>query len=196
MTTNFKRRSEIKDYRAFYAGLFEPIERQVGKLDKLTITALVGFPMGGPVNLATVGKQAGEEFVTYASCELACYEEQQESSEGPFEIMVTSNDEDWARAVVTAAGQVSFEAPLDAGHTIDVGPILRDINARLQGLIFERFSTSNIGGRQYGILSAIGVTRAELDWSKENAVGELIKKLKAAGVYPRSDVRRRSVSLQ
>jgi hypothetical protein len=67
--------------------------------------------------------------------------------------------------------------------------------ARLQGVVLERFSTSKVGRKKFGILRAIGVTRAELEWAREHSVGALIEKLKAAGVYPHSDVKRKTIGL-
>ena len=187
-----KTRAEITDVQAFYAEIFRPVEKEFGQLDAETLMAIIGFAAGGPVNLSTVGRKRGEEFVTYVSCELACYEDQKPSSEGPFELLMTCNDEDWAITALTAAGEMSLAARLDHGHSLDLGPRL-DEDSRLQGIVFERFSVSTIGGLKYGILRAIGVTRAELEWCRKNSVARLIQELKRAGVYPRTDVRRHSV---
>ena len=65
----------------------------------------------------------------------------------------------------------------------------------LQGVIFERFSTSKIGPRHYSILRAIGVTKPEMDWVLRFSPVALVKRLKQAGYYPNSDVRRPSVPL-
>lgn len=194
LQTNFKTQTETEDAQTSYAELFKPVEQAFGKLDKDTLVAIVGFPLGGPPNISTVGLDRGEQFVSYLTCELACYQRQKPSSVGPYEVLITSNDQTWARSALTSVGQMSFEAALDDGHSLDLGPQL-EASSKLQGLIFERFSDSKIKGKQFGILRAIGVTRAELDWCREHSVEALVEKLKAAGIYPLTDVNRDSVRL-
>jgi hypothetical protein len=190
---HFATRPEIRDVHAFYRQLFKPVEKAMGKCDPETLAAIIGFQLGGPVSLSTFGGRDKTGFVTYVSCELACYRRQQPSSEGPFEVMIIANDEDWARAVLTATGRLSLEAALDDGHVIDLGAIAGK-GARLKGLFLERFSTSRIGGKRYGILRAIGVTSRELAWGRTRGVAALADKLRAAGVYPRSDVKRKPLA--
>lgn len=126
LKTNFKTRKESEDSQAFYAELFKPVEKAFGKLDKGTLVAIVGFPLGGPPNISTAGRDRGEQFVSYVTCELACYERQKPSSVGPFEVLITSNDQSWARNALTAVGQMSFEAALDHGHSLDLGPLVEE----------------------------------------------------------------------
>jgi suppressor of fused protein SUFU len=186
-------RPEIKDVSGFYRALFRPVEERIGKVDPKTLVALIGFQAGGPPNLSVV-KAPG--FVTYVTCELACYEEQVPSDDrgGPFEVLVSANDEGWARSVATAIGRISFDAALGPGHTVDLGPFAEKKD-KLQGVVLERFSTCTYRRRRYGILRTIGITRPEMEWAQEHSGQELLEKLRAAGVYPNSDVRRRSVKL-
>jgi hypothetical protein len=176
----------------FYKTLFEPVEAALGPLDKMTLTAIIGFSAGGPVSLNTIGRGASP--VTYVTCELVCYADQRPSSLGPFEVLITSNDEAWARNAATCVGELSLEVVVDHLHSIDLASRV-DAPTKLQGVLLERFSSSKIDGESYGILRAIGVTRAELEWCLEHSVAELLQKLKAAGIYPVSDVGRESVDL-
>jgi len=96
--------------------------------------------------------------------------------------------------VASAIGELSFDAALGPGHTIDLGPRAEPEDA-LQGVVLERFSTTVFGGRTYGILQAIGITREELEWAYEHSGAELLERLKAAGAHPYSDVGRGSVPL-
>jgi len=96
--------------------------------------------------------------------------------------------------VASAIGELSFDAALGPGHTVDLGPRAEPEEA-LQGVVLERFSTTTFQKRPYGILQAIGITREELEWAYQRSGEELLERLKAAGVYPYSDVRRGSVPL-
>lgn len=191
----FEPRPEIGDVKSFYAELFKPVEAAFGPMDAETMMAIIGFQAGGPLSLCTFGREK-QPFVTYVSCELACYQGQQPSPDGPFELLITCKDEGWARIALTSVGQLSFEAPLGHGHTVDLGGgEEEDIGGTLEGVVLERFSTSQIGGRPYSILRAIGVTRPELEWAQANSVDELVKRLKGAGVHPNTDLERASLRL-
>jgi hypothetical protein len=189
-----KTRPELADVKAFYETLTAPVEAVFGKRDPMTLSAIVGFSAGGPVSLFTFGAKSGAKFVTYLSCELACYEDQKRSSAGPFELLMTCNDEAFARTAMTAVGDVSLAAPLDDGHSIDLGPKL-DEASPLQGVVLERFSTTTFGRKPYAVLRAIGVTRAELDYCRKTSVAKLIDRLKGTGVHPNTEVGRRSLLL-
>jgi len=190
----FRTWPEITNFPAFYAQLLAPVEAAYGPLDSTQLTPPVTFDEGGAVNLATVGRDRRSNFVTYVTCELACYTNQRPSPVGPFEILLTTNDQGWAQAVLTALGRLSFDDELDQGHSVNVGRIVGP-NVSLQGVIFERFSTTKIGPRHYSIMRCIGITRAEMQWCLNFSPGALVKRYKQAGLYPNSDVRRASVPL-
>jgi len=178
---------------AFYRALFEPVLAALGPFDPLTLTSVIGFSAGGPVSLMTIGRGGGRP-VTYVTCELACYADQRPSSVGPFEVLISSSEETWARTAASCIGLLSLEAEVDHLHTIDLASRV-DPSENLQGVILERFSSSQIAGTRYGILRAIGVTRPELEWCLVHSVEELLERLKEANVYPVSDIDRASVDL-
>jgi hypothetical protein len=191
----FEVRPEIGDVKAFYAELFKPVETALGPMDEDTLMAIVGFQAGGPVSLCTVGREK-QPFATYVSCELACYRGQQPSTDGPFELLITCNDEGWARRVLTSLGQLSFDAVLGHGHTIDLGKSEEEEGGgTLEGVVLERFSASEFRGHPYCILRVIGVTRPEMEWAQAHSVEELVQRLKGAGVYPNTDPERASLNL-
>lgn len=177
------------DYDAFYAQLFAPIRSRIGPLDAATLMAIVGFDAGGPVSLSTV--HHGDPFCTYVTCELAVRDEQQRGPLGGYELMMTSNDERWTHEILTNLAQMTLETVFDDGHTIDIAPWVEDA-CRIRALVFETFASVKIDSRHYGILRAIGVTEDELAFARDQGVDELLGKLKAAGVYPKTDLRRTS----
>jgi hypothetical protein len=185
---------EITDFQAFYSQLFAPVAAALGPFDQSQLTPAVSFAEGGPVNIATIGRDRRSRFATYVTCELACYCAQRPSPVGQFEILVTANDDGWAQTVLSALGRLSFQDELDQGHSVNVGRIVGP-SASLHAVIFERFSTTRIGNRHFSILRAIGITRPEMDWVLNFSPIALIKRFKQAGIYPYSDVRRGSVPL-
>lgn len=181
--------------RDFYRALFKPVEAAYGPMDRMTLTSVIGFSAGGPVSLNTFGRDSGRRLVTYVTCELTCYSEQRPSSEGPFEVLMTTNDESWARTAATCIGELSLKTELDHLHSVDFG-LRMETGQTFKGVVLERFSSCAFAGARYGILRAIGVTRRELEWCVEHSAKELLEKLKTAGLYPVSDMHRNSVELE
>lgn len=177
------------DYNRFYKQLFRPIEERVGHVDEASIMAIIGFDCGGPVTLCTVG-YGREQFVTYITCELSVRDEQQPAEFGRYEVMMTCNDEAWARKILTKIGQMSLDGVFEHGHTVDIGQIVGP-DCPLQGLVVEEFARVTVDGRGYGILRFHGVTRSELEFAMESGTDELLERLGRAGIYPRTSIHRR-----
>jgi len=177
------------DYDKFYAQLFKPIEERIGPIDKATIMAIVGFDYGGPVSLSTVG-YGREKFTTYITCELAVREEQQPSKAGQYEIMMTCDDEEWSRKMLTKIGEMSLESVFGHGHTVDISALVKR-SCPLKGLVIEEFARVVIDGCGYGILRLHGVTSAELKFAMKSGADQLLKRLEKSGVYPRTSIHRK-----
>jgi hypothetical protein len=173
------------DYRAFYARLFAPLEERLGPLDPDTLMAIIGFDEGGPLNLCTIGR--GGDVVTYVSCELAVREDQVPNASGRYELLVSGNDEDWIRQVITDTGDMSLRTAFNDGDTLDIGAWVNDddgSDASLQGLLFRQEVIVDIDGAPYGVLRAIGITRTEMELAREQGADALVARLQAADVYP------------
>lgn len=152
------------DVRRFYAELFAPLEHTIGRLDQDTLVAIVGFDAGGPLNFRSSGRGEGR-FTTYVSCELAVRSEQQPAEFGRYELLTTSDDEEWVMSVVTRIGRMSLETAFDEGHTLDIVAWVEPTDI-IQGVIFEQLFGTEIDGEGYGVLRVIGVTRPEMDFAR------------------------------
>jgi hypothetical protein len=179
------------NYEAFYRSLFAPIEAILGPLDRNTVFHIVGFDCGGPINFCTIGADKGDRFVTYITCELAVRMEQKPSSFGRYEILVTSDDDKWVTSTVTKLGRLSLEEQLGHGHTVDIG-VWGEPTALIQGIVLEELCEVPIDGNRYGIMRCIGITRPEMEYAQKCGSGELLKKLREAGIYPNTTARRES----
>jgi len=128
--------------------------------------------------------------VTYVTCELSVRDEQQPAEFGRYEVMMTCDDEAWARRILTKIGQMSLQGVFEHGHTVDIGQIVGP-DCPLQGLVVEEFARVTVDGRGYGILRFHGVTRSELGFAMESGTDELLERLVRAGIYPRTSIHRR-----
>jgi hypothetical protein len=180
------------DYIKFYRQLFAPVEAILGPIDRDTIVAIIGFDAGGPLNFCTIGRGSGERFVTYISCELAVRAEQRPSEFGRYELLVTCDDEGWVRSILTDIGRMSLEVAFGHGHTLDIGPWV-EADDPIQGIVFEKVAEKKFDGESYGVLRCIGITRAEMEYAQNRGAMALLTRLKKAGVYPNTAIRRKSV---
>jgi hypothetical protein len=105
---------------AHYEALYVDLQGEVGELSRETSTGIVGFGAGGPVSIRSV---LGHSI--YVTCELSLYPEQVRSSEGErYELFCRLPiSESQAQSLLTALGNLSMEAKLGHGHTIDVSAV-------------------------------------------------------------------------
>ncbi|MCK6261650.1 hypothetical protein KP803_00010 [Vibrio sp. ZSDE26] len=116
------------DYNEYYNIVFAPIEKEYGKFDEETMTSIVGFSMGGPVSMSSINSKR-----LYASCELSVYPEQKKSTDGyNFEFLSTGHfNAETCQSIFTALGNLSFNAKLGNGHTVDVSGVVDDESVSL-----------------------------------------------------------------
>lgn len=115
-TSTFDRMSTSEHYEA----LFSDLQREIGPLGPLTTTGIVGFSAGGPVSILGVpGKNV------YVTCELSLYQEQIPNTAGERYEFLTELplEERDAQILLTELGNLSMEARLEHGHTVDVSPV-------------------------------------------------------------------------
>jgi hypothetical protein len=136
--------------RKHYETLFRDLEGAHGRLDRETLTAIVGFNAGGPVSMRQLEKKR-----IYVTCELSLYPEQKESAEGlKFELLsLGAFDEDTCRILFTAIGDISLNEMLGDNHTIDVTAILESPATSVVRL--KLFSDCEIGERRFGVYQVV-----------------------------------------
>ena len=133
-----------------YAALYADLQREVGVLGDETATGIIGFGAGGPVSMVMIpGKPI------YVTCELSLYPEQVPSNEGErYELLCRLPvTESQAQSLLTALGNLSMNAELGHGHTIDVSAISGESGLSLVTL--KHYSTSKIGNAAYCIYEVV-----------------------------------------
>jgi hypothetical protein len=180
------------DYNKFYTELFRPLEKRLGTIDRDTIFAIIGFDGGGPLSFCTIGREQGEQFITYVSCELAVRDEQQPSEHGRYEFICSCDDEKWVRSIVSNLGRMSLETTFGHGHTIDIGPCAT-ADAPIQAVLLTEEEQVKIAGKSFSIYRVMGICRAELEFKMQHGFAALLSALKTHGVYPNTTVNRASI---
>jgi suppressor of fused protein SUFU len=179
-------------YREFYESFFKNLEPTIGRIDPMSIMAIIGSDAGGPLNLCTIGADVAKGPITYLSSELAVRPQQRPSEFGRYELLVTCDDERWVRSILTYVGRMSMDVTFGHHHTLDIGPWVQPRD-RIQGLFFEKAAATRIESRPYGVLRCIGVCRGELEFALERGVPELKSQLDASGIYPLTSICREPI---
>ena len=95
--------------------------------------------------------------------------------------------------IFTAIGSYSFEAKLEPGETLEIP----EDDGQNKCIVFDEYKPGNkefmIGNQKHGLLLVIEVFRDEMEYAMDNGSEELLRKLKAKGYYPYSDLDRPSV---
>src|SRR5258706_5297153 len=105
---------------AHYEALYKELQCEIGVLSDEALTGIVGFSAGGPVS---VSRAPGEQI--FVTCELSLYSEQVLSVEGErYELLCRLPiDDDETHSLLTALGNLSMQAQLGHGHTVDVSGV-------------------------------------------------------------------------
>ena len=136
---------------AHYDRLYADLQREFGVLGDEASTGVIGFSAGGPVSMLQVpGKKI------YVTCELSLYLEQVPSSEGErYELLCRLPiTESQAQALLTALGNLSLNAELGHGHTIDVFGL--DDAGGLSVVNLRHYSSCKVGDLACGIYEVQG----------------------------------------
>src|SRR5882724_23864 len=175
---------------------FSAIEKELGPFDEPFQFHVFPFSAGGNLNFFTVGR--GKPFVTYVSCDLFEHPEQKRGSLGRYELLAVCDDEKWCNDILSDIGRQGLHEVFLPGDTLDIAALV-DPDAALQGVVFEEAFYTTIGrfpkNEKASLLRCIGVTRNELAYARKHGVAALVKRLKAAKIYPGTIVNRDSVDL-
>lgn len=199
-----------QEYEAKKAGL----ERLLGPMHHLVGHAVVAYDVGGPVDMYYFTECS--EGTAFATMELI-----QPDGTGPkpnrigtYELVAFTrhpfSGEDLAirkdtstpfdaierrmNGIFTTIGHFSTQAVLNPGETCEV-PVGED--GETANLVLDEYTKYGHGleyrDRRHCLLICIEVFHKEMDFARERGSAALLKKLKAAGHYPRSDLDRASV---
>jgi hypothetical protein len=167
------------------------LEQVLGTSEGGIWEADVPFDAGGTADLVRFRQHVAG--VCYATAELAGREDQVPSTLGYYELVIcTRKESNWAADLVSRLARYTTEAELNPGDTMDLSGAVPK-RATIAGLLFLQYATLRIEGHDCGLLLCLGVTADELAACQAGRQAEVLEKLKAAGVYPFTDLDRPSV---
>jgi hypothetical protein len=175
------------------------MEKVLGKADEIVGHAMIPFQMG-----ANVGGAADVAYfrnhldgVVCATSELIGCDDQTRNRLGNYELMICHRKHDeegqeWGSGIISRLAHYTCEAELNPGETMDIGPATPD-GSSVTAFLFFGYATFTVRDRQAGLLLCMGITGAELKGCRKGKREAVENALKAAGVYPFTDLFRKSV---
>lgn len=171
------------------------IEGVLGKSEEEVGHASVPFEMG-----AEMGGAADIVYFRHhvpgcvsVTCELIGRDDQVPNALGNYELMICHRDEDeWGPNIISQLAQYTLEAALNPGETMDIEPATPE-GSTIAALLFLEYARFQVRGRPAGLLLCIGITADELKACRKGRQAEVVDALKAAGVFPYTDLYRQSV---
>ena len=184
-------------YADWFQAHFTALEPLLGKADGRVWSAPVPLHLSGDSSVLVFRSYV--DGVVYVICDLIGLSDQQPNSLGQYELMIcTRQEEEWAPELISRLARATMEDVLEVGETMDIGPALPE-GSTIVALLFttpdlpqERFT---VRGVTAGILLCVGITEDELRLCRGGQTERVLADLRRAGVFPFTDLQRRSISL-
>ena len=170
------------------------MERVFGKSADVVLHAVVPFEfgvgLGGRADIVQFTHYV--DGVVYATCDLLGNSAQVANSLGSYELAICHRfHEDWGPEVIAALAYYTLDAQIEAGHTMDIRSSVPK-ESRITAFLFHEFARFDFRDKPAGVLLCIGITAEELSACRRGQGNRVLKALKAKGIYPFTDMNRRS----
>lgn len=166
-----------------------------GKSADVVLHAVVpfefGFDLGGRADIVQFKDHI--DGVIYVTCDLLGNSKQVQNNLGTYELAVCHRfDENWGHEVIAALAYYTLDARVEPGHTMDIASSTPE-ESLITALLFDELARFDFRAQPAGVLLCIGITADELLACREGQRDRVLAALKSKGVYPFTDMGRRSV---
>lgn len=171
------------------------IEGVLGKSDDVVGHAMIPFHLGADLGGAAdvIYFRKHVPGVVAVTSELIGCDEQVPNQLGNYELMICQRDDvEWGAGIISQLAHYTLRAELNPGETMDIGPATPE-GSTIATLLFFDYARFEVRGRQAGLLLCVGITEDELKACRKGRRAEVEAALKSAGVYPFTDLFRKSV---
>ncbi len=171
------------------------IEGVLGKADGMVGHALIPFhlgaDLGGAADVICFRKHVSG--VVAVTSELIGFGEQVPNQLGNYELMICQRDDvEWGASIISRLAHYTLQAALNPGDTMEIGSAVPE-GSTVTALLFFDYTRFKVRGRRAGLLLCIGITGDELKVCRAGRRVEVEEALKSAGVYPFTELTRKSV---
>jgi len=186
--------SADKEWQHRWGARQQALEEHFGPADDTVLHSPIPFDLDGSADVLVFREH--NEGVVYITADLIGDDRSKPNRLGQYELMIcTPGDEDWAAQLVSHLAIYTIEAVLEPYDTMDIGPALPQ-PTELSAFLYLPYVTMDVDGQQAAVMLCMGITSRELAYIQSHDVEQLIDALKAAGVYPMTDLARTSVQLK
>jgi len=166
-------------------------EAILGPADDQVFHAVVPTYLGG--NADVLRFQPPGMGITYVTSDLIGEDGQYQNDLGNYELMIClRSDDNWAPNLISQLARYTLEAQLNPWETMDIGPALPE-GSVLTALAFIPHVKFKVRERECGLFLCLGITADEFQAYHGRGPEFVVDRLKHEGVFPFSDLRRRSV---
>lgn len=167
------------------------LEIEFGKSGEDIFTSLIPIYLGGGSDVLSFKHHI--DGVVYVTAGLIGDGGQKKTALGEYELMMCVREEnDWTPSLLSRLASYTFEAALESGQTMDIGPAMPD-GSSIAGLLFESYRQFEVNEAAAGLLLCIGLTESELLSCRNGERSKVVSQLKSNNVYPFTDSERQSV---
>ena len=179
------------DWQKNWDARIAALETELGKADDQITTSPVPIYLGGGADVLTFQKHV--DGVAYVTAGLIGDDSQKKTPLGQYELMMCfRSSNDWAPTLLSRLAPYTFDAALNPGETMDIGPAMPE-GSTIAGLLFVSYRQFKFNDTSAGILLCIGITESELAQCKAGRSDAVLAALKDAHVFPFTDPERGAV---
>lgn len=184
-------KKENSDWQRLWDLRLAELRKDFGPENDHVLTAMPPFYLGGAADVLTFQKKLPG--VTYVTAAIIGDNQAKPNSLGQYELMICQRkDATWAPKLISQLARYTTQDILSPNDTMEIGPSLPQ-PTELSSLLFLPYVKLNVNGKDAAVMLCIGITPDELEFIQKHDVEDLVSKLKSAGVYPFTDLDRKSV---
>jgi Suppressor of fused protein (SUFU) len=182
------------EWGAWWDARVAAIETILGPSHDMVGHAPVPFDMGADIGGAAdiIYFKNHVKGVVSVTSELIGHDVQVQNDLGNYELMICHrDDEPWGANVIARLAYYTLKARLNPGETMDIGSAVPE-GSTIRAFLFCNYGTFDVRGCRSGLLLCLGITEDELKACREGKREDVENAVKAANVFPFTDLFRKS----
>jgi hypothetical protein len=165
------------------------LEEVLGPVDGV-FHSPVPFELGGQADVLVF--RAHLEGVVYVTADLSGPADERHAD---YELMIVQRDDGpWGPNVISRLAPYTQEAFIAAGESMDIDDAT-PASSLVKAFVFDTYDRFKAFRQEFDLRLCVGITKEELAFKVKFGADALLARLKAAGVYPYTDLARGSVLL-
>lgn len=179
------------EYELLWNARIEGLRPIFGKPDDHVFHSPIPFYLGGDADVLPFSNHCGG--TAYVTADLTVPREDNDTSAADYELVICHRPHnEWGPNIISQLAKYTLEVRLEPSETMDMGPAIPQ-PSKIVAFLFADYGTFELLGSQRGLLLCLGITSEELQLCQEGKSQFVLDKLKEAGVYPFTDLKRKTV---